>query len=416
MHFYEIGDKLYLKMKSPFWNVLTRVKDQNGDSWGTLARKMGMHECFFSHYLPTSFYPNGKEAISLPTLRKLLLYMVQSGVTLRLEKIERVLTAEVKYGASGKPIKNPKFPLILIDPKWAAIEGAVRGDGSLYSDGSVTFAGKKDFVVHLTKIVKDALGDFKVTPRLHRGNIYRVRFPAILGQALIKGLRLDPGNKIETNPHLAGLYLKLDPRVDSMIIDGYQISSKEATDIIKTELQWLFSTDGWINSNRFVGLGFKARSASNLLNDVALQLEKLQIRVDGPRYYRVDGGFWSRLEITSKKYLELFKEKVGFIPVDNENNEKLLRIIRTYQKPRFKRNESLLEFTNAAKTLLKKGKKITVPDLAKEMSWHVETARVRLNKLVDAGLLSLLKRGGSLRGNKGRICGYSPHEYHLVET
>ena len=97
-----------------------------------------------------------------------------------------------------------------------------------------------------------------------------------------------------------------------------------------------------------------------------------------------------------------------------KKNEKLLRIISTYQKPRFKRDESLSEFASAVEILLKRGKKITVPNLAKEMNWHVETARVRLNKLVSAKLLFLLKSGERLRDDKGRIYGCGPHEYHFV--
>lgn len=413
IHFYEIGDKLYVKLKPYFWNVAKKIKNKNNDTWKTLQEKINAGPGFLN-YLPTPTHPYGKEAIPLSSFKKLWTYLTRSKAMLQLRGVEKLIV-EAKYGAGGKPIKNPKFPLDLLTPEWAAIEGAVRGDGSLYTNGVVKFAGKKKFVTCLIKIVRNALGDFDITPKPQH-SIYRADFPELLGQVLIRGLKMKPGNKVKINPHLVKLYMGSDPRVNNLFAEENTIPPEKVTEIIKSELQWIFSSDGWVSTNRFIGLAFKAISKSNILKDVKLQLEKFGIKLDGPHYYRVKGGIWSRLEITSQKYIKLFKEKVGFLEIDEENNKKISKILETYQRPRFKKSENLHEITNAVLTLREKNKKITVPNLAKEMKWCIETARTRLNKLVDAFILHRIGGGELVRDNKGRILRCAPYDYDFINS
>ena len=79
MHFHEIGDKVYLKLKPTFWDTLAMVKAQNGDSWKMLAGKLGVTIGALANYLPNLSSPNGKEAMPLQVLLNLLRYMHNRG-------------------------------------------------------------------------------------------------------------------------------------------------------------------------------------------------------------------------------------------------------------------------------------------------------------------------------------------------
>lgn len=311
-------------------------------------------------------------------------------------------------------MSSPKLPIDLLNPRWAAIVGALRSEGTIHKDrnGANITNTSLEYLQNLKEVVDGLIGqvDPKITeyykiPHKGKRRAYYLNLPFIFSDVLINGMGLKAGNKIISDAGLPSLYVFASKENPSQVR------------LVATMLRWLFSGDGWITvfrdhlgqTHRVIGIAFSKhvnnaadKSPPRLIYQTVYLLKKFfDIRVSGPymdrmRSYMAHGGkrttaHW-RIFIRGYNNLKKFYENIGF--VENRKNELLKNALNTYERPKLGDGESLETVLVIAKNM----KCVTSVDIVKRTKMSLGWAERLLKQGREEGHLRLAGRRHPLRG------------------
>lgn len=417
LHFWELAPDTYFRLSSNFWKYVLLLKGKFKLSWKKLKERA---EIDFGNI---DEYATSKQMIPLSNLLKLQAFLSSHLENLNLTFVEVEIT-EIRNGKHGKVIKSPKLPVNLLDPQWGALVGAVRSEGTLRDDKNGSHIANTDleYLEKLKNSIEGLLGQVNLEIRKysripHDGTrtAYYLSVPFIFSDILMRGLELEPGNKILVDASLPNLYISRSNKNPPQV------------KIVTTMLRWLFSGDGWVTvfkdhlgqTHRVIGIAF-SKLANNLtdksppkllLQTVYLLKKFFGIKVNGPymdkaRSYMTTSGkrtttSW-KIFIRGYNNLKKFYENIGF--VEKRKNELLKSALNTYERPKLGDGEALETVLEIAKNV----KCVTSPDIVKKTKMSLSWAERLLKQSMEEGYLELIGGGHGLGG--GRI----PYVYKWI--
>ena len=232
----------------------------------------------------------------------------------------------------------------------------------------------------------------------------------------MRGLKLDPGNKIQIDAALPKLYLSLSAKNPSHV------------KTVAALLRWLFSGDGWITvfrdhlgqTHRVIGISFSKsmknpadRRPPKLLLQTAYLIEKFfGIGFNGPYLDKVYSYMTPNGKRTTAQWkifirgysnLKKFYENIGF--VENWKNELLNHALNSYQRPKLGDGENL----KLVAKMVREMKCATAPGIAKKTKLSLSWTERLLKRGTKEGHLGVIS-GGKGRKNGGR----TPYVYEWV--
>lgn len=319
-------------------------------------------------------------------------------------------------------IKFPKLPVNFSEPEWGVLVGAVRSEGTLHEDknGLLITNANLEYMEKLKNSIDGLIGqvnlEIKQLSKIpHNGTqkAYYLSLPFIFSDILMRGLKLEPGNKVLVDASLPNLY---------MSISGENLSQIK---IVATMLRWLFSGDGWITvfkdhlgqTHRVIGIAFSKRVSNPadkrppklLLQTVYLLKKFFGIKVNGPYLDRVRSYTTPRGKRTTAQWkifirgynnLKKFHENIGF--VEGWRNELLRSALNSYERPKLGDGESLETVLKIAKEM----KRVTSPDIAKKTKISLGWAERLLQRGTKKGYLKITDGRHNFNGG-----GRSPYVY-----
>ena len=406
LHFWELAPDTYFRLSDHFWEYVLLFKDELRLSWKKLKEKANID------FGNLDEYATSKQMIPLPNLLKLQAFLCSHFEGLSPAFVEAEIT-EIRNGKHGKVIKLPKLPVNLLDPRWGALVGAVRSEGTLRDDKNGSHIANTDleYLEKLKNSIEGLLGQVSLEIKKYKKSPNRIRpayylpLPFIFSDILMRGLKLEPGNKVLVDASLPNLYMSLSDENQSQI------------KIVATMLRWLFSGDGWITvfkdhlgqTHRVIGIAFSKcvndltdKCPPRLLHQTIYLLKKFfGIRVNGPymdkvRSYMTPIGKrttvgW-KIFIRGYYNLKKFYENIGF--VEKRKNELLKSVLNTYERPKLGNGESLETVFEIAKNM----KCVTAPDIAKRTKLSLSWAERLLKLGMKGGYLTTAYERHRLRG------------------
>ncbi|MFQ6129996.1 MAG: hypothetical protein ACE5OT_04210, partial [Candidatus Hadarchaeaceae archaeon] len=298
-------------------------------------------------------------------------------------------------------------------------EGTIRKT----KDGLIITNTNVEYLEKLKNSIDGILGrlnlEIKPYSRIPNGGTrkaYYLSLSFIFSDILMKGLKLDPGNKIQVDAALPKLYLSLSAKNSSHV------------KTVAALLRWLFSGDGWITvfrdhlgqTHRIIGISF-SKSVKNpadkrppkLLSQTSYLLKKFfDIEFNGPYLDKVHSyttpngkrttAQW-KIFIRGYSNLKKFYKKIGF--VEDRKNELLNRALNSYERPKLGDGESLRLVAKIASEM----KCVTAPDIAKKTKLSLSWVERLLKWSAKEGHLRVMGGGQGCK-NGGR----TPYVYEWV--
>ncbi len=396
-------------------------------SWSCLARKLSVNVGTFKNYHSQHTAPKRAQYIPLRLLIKLFEFFNLDANSI--ENNSWIKSIRSGKSRSSSPIENPKFPIKLLDKNLAAIIGALCSEGYLHKAGGFAIWNKnKELMEELTAITNSYFKGMKLKLRTYlrkdNSRAFYLVFPEICGNILICGLGLKPGKKPIVNSGIPKLYLEL-------------AKSKKTKAILSTFLSWIFAGDGWLTiftdhlgqKHRVLGLGFsidltnkkqKEIGPPKLLTNCAYILKKVfDIQYNGPfissrskykdKFRKLRISYAYAIHIQSYENLKKFDELIRFPKSDKLNNQKLIKVLNSYIRPKRCDNRSLQDTIFLVKNLSAKGLKVTKHVIKNETKLNINWIERLLKKAVDKEYIKIIGGGERLKGWRG---GRAPYIYN----
>lgn len=268
-----------------------------------------------AHSLSNLKYTN---SCSINLIKKVSDYLTEKGnKKFNLDKIKENIIAISSYSGSIK-IKNPKFPFDFRNKYGAILISSLLHDGGITRNTFVCHYTNKELYLHkkIYACTKKVIGDFPLKLKKKEIDAYELNIPTTVGNILVHGLGMVPGNKVLNNPEIPEFIFKL--------------SSKEKGLFLKQA----FDDDGGICPNSsfiFISLTtIKKNKPSKILIGNKKLLDSLGILTSKIRltesYFIKKDNLWRetwKFYITGRNNLNEFKNKVNFsIPRKRKNLEK----------------------------------------------------------------------------------------------
>ena len=390
IHLWDLNTSfIYVKLKNGFReNFFNKIRE------GFLTWKEA-GKCFDIKRGDTTLAINWKNGETCCPLNKI--FEMADYIYLEKEIIEKNII-EMRFkkflnkrgGSSGKPIKNPKIP-ILIDEDFAEILGHICGDGCMKKDylnkgGKIGYINSEPKLIEDFKnLVKKVFGDIEPyvnirdertkvkfgKPRYTKANYYIV-YPTILVLVFLsvfkgKEKELELPKEVLYNDSLKKTFIRA-------------IFDDEANIIVKNKKIQV----GMISENFVIDL-------KNMLNDLGLRTTKImkrEMETNLSKNYK-----YYRFEVLGSESIKKFKEEIGFKhPL---KSKRLDEIIENGWK--FDRYPNGF-FSMRLKELLQE-KSLTFDELSKNFNRNKTTLWGHLRKRVDSG--ELIKNNDLFYLNKG---------------
>lgn len=406
LHFWELAPDTYFRLSDNFWKCVLSTKNELKLSWRKLKENANIEFGNLREYV------NNKQMIPLPNLLRLHTFLSPHFEHFDIAFLKKEIV-EIRNRKHGKVVKSPKLPVNLLDPRWGALVGAVRSEGTLREDGNGSHIANTDlkYLEKLKNSIEGLLGQVNLEIKKYKKSPNRIRLayylplPFIFSDILMRGLELEPGNKILVDASLPNLYISLSNENPSQV------------KIVATMLRWLFSGDGWVTvfndhlgqTHRVIGIAFSKRvndptdkcPPKLLLQTVYLLKKFFGIQVNGPymdktRSYITPSGkrttaSW-RIFIRGYNNLKKFYENIGF--VEERRNKLLKSALNTYEKPKLGDGESLKTVLEIAKNM----KYVTAPNIVERTKMSLGWAERLLKLGMKGGYLTTAYERHRLEG------------------
>ncbi|MDI6884314.1 MAG: hypothetical protein QMD00_04210 [Hadesarchaea archaeon] len=416
-HFWELAPNTYFRLSDEFWKHVISLKGRLKLSWRKLKENAKID------FGNIDEYATSKQMIPLPNLLKLQAFLCSHSGDLNLTFVEAEIT-EIRNGKLGKVIKFPNLPVNFLDPRWGTLVGAIRSEGTLRDDknGSQIANTDLEYMEKLKNSIERLLGQVSLEIRKYSRSHSRTRtayylsLPFIFSDVLIRGLKLEPGNKILVDASLPNLYMSFSHENPSQI------------EVVATTLKWLFSGDGWVTvfkdhlgqTHRVIGIAFSNRVSNPnnksppklLLQTVYLLKKFFGIQVNGPYMEKAHSHMTPSGKITTTSWkvfirgynnLKKFYENIGF--VEKRKNELLKSALDTYKRPKLGNGENLKTVLEIAKNM----RCITSLDIVEKTKMSLGWAQRLLKHSMKEGYLKIIDERHKLKGG-----GRSPYVYKWI--
>jgi len=306
-----------------------------------------------------------------------LMIKLANKISVPLKELEKNIK-EVRYksnihkrgGNSGKPIINPKLPIV-IDDNFAEILGHICGDGTISRSNIkkgiyLKYINSEPVLIEKFKrLIKETFGKIEPNIQIRGGGNYKrpnyyLQYPSIVSMSVLKVFDYKPKGGMNIPDFIFGMSKKSKARF----------------------LRALFDDESCVIAGKGISIGLKP---INPLKNIKLLIEELGIKTGNLYSYKIPSGDMWRFSIGKMKSLKRFDKIIGF--VHPSKSEKLKYTI--YKKRRFERYDNS-EPKNKIINLLKDKGELTADEISKELNRSKETIIQHLRNIHKDGLINNL--------------------------
>lgn len=382
------SENIYVNLKQGYKERILITARNICGSWVKLAKKI--NEPFSKHvpYTIHQFKRGSKARLSL--VLKILYLIKENKPDFSLEDaFKNISEIGGKTNNHDNVITNPKIPFDFRSEYGARIISAVLHDGGIKKTYLEPFYSNKDLGLKtlVEQSFKNIFGEIKSKQSKTINGRQYILFPRIIGVILVYGLGLTLGKKVLTNPSVPKFIFDCNENIRRIFLR--QAYSDEGNVSDKT-IRFSLSVD-------VTEIREKIRHfVPELLKEDKQLIESLDIKVSGPIFigeyvikennkifYRHTYG----INISSKKALEAFKDKIGFDI--NYKSEKLKKEIESIREEHFTNFMNIEEGLFVANKLQKDKGHFTIKDLSLELNRSHEQARRIINKLMSRNIVKV---------------------------
>ncbi len=327
IHIWNLPTKqIYIKLKSPFRENFFDKAYKKFGSWEKLGNCLQVKR---GDTLLARNWKNGLSCCPLSTIIKIstIIGSRKEEIEMNILELRNKTSINKRGGNSGKPIINPKLPII-IDKNFADILGHICGDGSIVRKNpekgiSLKYSNSEPKLIQeFQKSIKEVFGDVDVNIQVRDGPTYRrknylLQYPTIISLYILSVFDCKSGDN-KSIPNII-----------------FELSQEEKCSFLKA----LFDDEGSVNiKDKSISIGLKPLNQIEALKKLLITLDFLPTNI-----------FWTgginRIKVGKQKDILLFKDLIGFDHPGKK--EKLDLIIKNGWK--FLRNSNRPEMISCLK-------------------------------------------------------------------
>ncbi len=303
-----------------------------------------------------------------------LMIKLATKIRLPLSEIEKNIE-EIRYktrinkrgGNSGKPIINPKLPII-VGEDFAEILGHICGDGSIDTSHtkkgmSLRYINSEPTLIEAFKqLVKKVFGEIEPNTQIRekgsytRPNYY-LQYPSILSAFVLAVFNYKPDEKMD----IPYFIFKMPRKAKGKF------------------LRAIFDDEANVRINKEIAIGLKPIKP---LAHTKMLVESLGIKTSNLNSYPLKSGRMWRFTIGSMRSLKLFNKLIGF---KHPTKAKRLNLAINHKR-KFERYDNH-EPKEKIKNLLLEKKMLKTYEISKFLNRTIDTIREHLDNMQKKGLL-----------------------------